>query len=83
MAENKSDGSKPGKPEDPPKEIAAKDLVKEEKKKETVWQKVKHGIQHFWDGTKLLGVEIKISYKLALKMAAGYELSRRERRQVS
>ncbi|CCX16336.1 Similar to Uncharacterized protein C23C11.17; acc. no. O13920 [Pyronema omphalodes CBS 100304] len=82
LAENKSDGSKPGKPEDPPKEIAAKDLVKEEKKKETVWQKVKHGIQHFWDGTKLLGVEIKISYKLALKMAAGYELSRRERRQL-
>lgn len=48
----------------------------------TVWQKVKHGAQHFWDGTKLLGVEIRISYKLALKMMAGYELSRREHRQV-
>jgi len=55
---------------------------KAEEKKLTVWQKIKHGVQHFWDGTKLLGVEIKISYKLALKMAAGYELSRRERRQV-
>jgi LETM1 and EF-hand domain-containing protein 1 len=55
--------------------------VKDEKKL-TVWQKVKHGVQHFWDGTKLLGVEMKISWNLALKMAAGYELSRRERRQV-
>lgn len=55
---------------------------KKDEKKTTVWQKVKHGVQHFWDGTKLLGVEIKISSNLALKMAAGYELSRRERRQV-
>jgi LETM1 and EF-hand domain-containing protein 1 len=53
-----------------------------DEKKATVWEKVKHGVQHFWDGTKLLGVEIKISWNLALKMAAGYELSRRERRQV-
>lgn len=55
---------------------------KKEEKKATIWQKVKHGVQHFWDGTKLLGAEIKISSNLALKMAAGYELSRRERRQV-
>lgn len=61
------------------KEVGA---AKKEEKKLTVWQKVKHGVQHFWDGTKLLGVEIKISWKLAVKMAAGYELSRRERRQV-
>ncbi|KAI5847196.1 LETM1-like protein-domain-containing protein [Morchella snyderi] len=55
---------------------------KKEEKKTTMWQKVKHGVQHFWDGTKLLGAEIKISSNLALKMAAGYELSRRERRQL-
>ncbi|TGZ83357.1 MRS7 family protein [Ascodesmis nigricans] len=54
----------------------------EEEKKLTVMEKIKHGVQHFWDGTKLLGTEIKISWKLALKMAAGYELSRRERRQL-
>lgn len=48
----------------------------------TLWQKVKKEAIHFWDGTKLLGVEIKISWKLALKMAAGYELTRREQRQV-
>jgi hypothetical protein len=32
--------------------------------------------------TKLLATEVRISSKLALKMAAGYELSRRENRQV-
>jgi LETM1 and EF-hand domain-containing protein 1 len=45
-------------------------------------QKIKHEVQHYWDGTKLLAAEVKISSKLALKMAAGYELSRREHRQL-
>jgi len=54
----------------------------EEKKKLTLWEKVKHEAAHYWDGTKLLGFEIRISSKLALKMAAGYELTRRERRQL-
>lgn len=48
----------------------------------TLWQKVKKEAIHYWDGTKLLGAEIKISWKLALKMAGGYELTRREYRQV-
>lgn len=61
------------------KAIAKKEEVK---KKLTVWEKIKHEAAHYWDGTKLLGFEIKISSKLALKMAAGYELTRRERRQV-
>jgi len=54
----------------------------EEKKKLTLWQKVKHEAAHYWDGTKLLVTEVRISSKLALKMAAGYELTRREHRQV-
>ena len=58
-------------------------LKKEEEKKLTIGQKIKKEIQHYWDGTKLLATEVKISSKLALKMAAGYELSRRENRQVS
>lgn len=62
------------------KEVAAK---KEEKKKMTLWQKVKHEAQHYWDGTKLLATEVRISSKLALKMAAGYELTRREHRQLT
>lgn len=56
---------------------------KEEKQKKTIWQKVKHEAQHYWDGTKLLATEVKISSRLALKMAAGYELSRRENRQLT
>lgn len=55
---------------------------KEEQKKLTIGQKIKKEIQHYWDGTKLLATEVKISSRLALKMAAGYELSRRENRQV-
>jgi LETM1 and EF-hand domain-containing protein 1 len=61
------------------KAIAKKE---EEKKKLTLWAKVKKELVHYWDGTKLLGFEVRISSKLALKMAAGYELTRRERRQV-
>lgn len=63
---------------DQTKEVAKK----EEKKKMTLWQKVKHEAQHYWDGTKLLATEVKISSRLALKMAAGYELTRREHRQL-
>lgn len=51
-------------------------------KKLTLGQKVKKELQHYWDGTKLLATEVKISSRLALKMAGGYELSRREHRQV-
>ncbi|OJJ48560.1 hypothetical protein ASPZODRAFT_130627 [Penicilliopsis zonata CBS 506.65] len=51
-------------------------------KKLTLGQKIKKEVQHYWDGTKLLATEVKISTRLALKMAAGYELSRREHRQL-
>ncbi len=56
--------------------------VKPEEKKLTTWEKVKHEAQHYWDGTKLLGLEIKISTKLLFKMLSGYELTRRENRQL-
>ncbi|KAI9778594.1 MAG: hypothetical protein M1839_007987 [Geoglossum umbratile] len=56
--------------------------VKKAQQKLTIMQKIKREINHYWDGTKLLGAEIKISTRLALKMAAGYELSRRENRQL-
>ncbi|KAF4310433.1 LETM1-like protein [Botryosphaeria dothidea] len=54
----------------------------EEHRKLTLWQKVKKEANHYWDGTKLLATEVRISSKLALKMAAGYELTRRENRQL-
>ncbi|KAF2013147.1 LETM1-domain-containing protein [Aaosphaeria arxii CBS 175.79] len=62
------------------KKVVAK--KEEEKVKLTVWQKVKKEANHYWDGTKLLVAEVRISSKLALKMAAGYELTRREHRQL-
>ena len=48
----------------------------------SLWGKVKREAHHYWDGTKLLATEVRISTKLAVKMAAGYELSRRENRQL-
>ncbi|KAI6366731.1 hypothetical protein MCOR25_005096 [Pyricularia grisea] len=59
-----------------------KDEPKKEEKKLTLGQKIKKEVQHYWDGTKLLAAEVKISSRLALKMAAGYELTRRESRQL-
>ncbi|AGO10022.1 AaceriAAR032Wp [[Ashbya] aceris (nom. inval.)] len=50
--------------------------------KPPLWARVKHEAQHYWDGTKLLGLEMKISFKLVMKMSAGYELSRREMLQL-
>lgn len=56
--------------------------TKKEQTKLSLWGKVKKEAHHYWDGTKLLATEVKISTKLAVKMAAGYELSRRENRQL-
>lgn len=68
----KSDGSKP-----------ATEVTKvDEKSKKSLWEKVKHEAQHYWDGTKLLGYEVKVSTKLLFKMALGYGLSRREANQL-
>ncbi|KFH43081.1 LETM1 domain-containing protein-like protein [Hapsidospora chrysogenum ATCC 11550] len=60
------------------------DVTKKEKeeKKLTLWQKVKKEAQHYWDGSKLLATEVRISWRLALKMAAGYDLTRREHKQL-
>lgn len=74
---------------DIPKELIKKEeapsteLVKEtDAAKPSLWEKVKHEAQHYWDGTKLLGYEIKVSTKLLFKVAAGYGLSRRETNQL-
>lgn len=53
-----------------------------EEKKLTLWEKIKKEAAHYRDGSKLLWFEIKVSFKLALKMAAGHELTRREWRQL-
>lgn len=74
--------SGPSKESKNPAEVAAPVPVKINPKKMTIWEKVKHEAKHYWDGTKLLGLEIKISSRLLLKMTAGYELTRREYRQL-
>lgn len=55
---------------------------KKEEKKLTLGQRIMKEVHHYWDGTKLLAAEVRISSKLAVKMSAGYELTRREHRQL-
>lgn len=51
-------------------------------KKKTLWQKIKAEAVHYWHGTQLLGLEIRISSKLTWKLLNGGHLTRREHRQV-
>lgn len=53
------------------------------KPKKTLWQKVKDEAVHYWHGTQLLGLEIRISSSLTWKLLHGGKLTRREHRQVS
>lgn len=59
-----------------------KKTTNEKKAKEPLVQRIKHEINHYVNGTKLLGYEIKISTKLLIKLVQGYELSRRESNQL-
>lgn len=79
------------KPPAPPKEVVPVNgssnssvpvapVVAEPKK--SIWEKVKHEANHYWNGTKLLGYEIKVSTRLLVKMVAGYGLTRRESNQL-
>ncbi|RKP03360.1 hypothetical protein CXG81DRAFT_6159, partial [Caulochytrium protostelioides] len=46
------------------------------------WTKVKEEAQHYWDGTKLFGKELRISTRLLRKVLHGTTLTRRESRQL-
>lgn len=46
------------------------------------WKKIKHEAAHYWNGTKLLVSEVRISSRLQWKILQGEALTRRERRQV-
>ncbi|RUP52279.1 LOW QUALITY PROTEIN: hypothetical protein BC936DRAFT_149431 [Jimgerdemannia flammicorona] len=52
------------------------------KPKKPLMQRIKDEAVHFWQGTKLLGFEIKISSKLLSKVLRGGKLTRREYRQL-
>ncbi|KAL1667792.1 LETM1-like protein-domain-containing protein [Schizophyllum commune] len=47
-----------------------------------VWKKVKHEAEHYWNGSKLLVSEVRISARLQWKILHGETLTRRERRQL-
>lgn len=66
-------------PSKKPTELAK---VDQDAVKLSLWDKVKHEVHHYWDGTKLLGLEMKISFRLLMKTAAGHQLSRRETLQL-
>ena len=50
--------------------------------KKSLWQRVKEEVRHYWDGTKLLATETKISTRLTFKLLKGQQLTRREYRQL-
>lgn len=52
------------------------------KPKKTLWERVKEEAVHYWHGTKLLGLEVRISSSLTWKLLNGGKLTRREHRQV-
>ncbi|RHZ56713.1 hypothetical protein Glove_397g12 [Diversispora epigaea] len=51
-------------------------------KKKPLTTRIKDELIHYWHGTKLLGLEIKISTKLLYKLLKGQKLTRREVRQL-
>ena len=51
--------------------------------KKSMWDKVKHEAKHYWESSKLLAHEVRISWKLQKKVLKGGTLTRREQRQVS
>ncbi|KAL6565302.1 hypothetical protein OROGR_002253 [Orobanche gracilis] len=65
--------------------IAVGSMSREDwKKKLRYWKdEFKSTLQHYWLGTKLLWVDVRISSRLLLKLASGKTLSRRERQQLT
>jgi LETM1 and EF-hand domain-containing protein 1 len=47
-----------------------------------VGSKLKHEAVHYWNGSKLLAAEVRISSRLQWKLLHGEILTRRERRQL-
>ncbi|KDQ14486.1 hypothetical protein BOTBODRAFT_32618 [Botryobasidium botryosum FD-172 SS1] len=77
-----SESSTPKKSDDSNSSTPAKATAPQPPLLTRVWTTVKHGAAHYWDGTKLLGKEIKISGRLQWKLLQGGKLTRREKRQL-
>jgi hypothetical protein len=54
----------------------------ESPKKLTLWEKTKHECKRYWIGSKLLWADMKISTRLARRLARGETLTRREHQQL-
>ncbi|QRW01721.1 LETM1 and EF-hand domain-containing protein anon-60Da, mitochondrial [Ceratobasidium sp. AG-Ba] len=61
----------------------SKDEPKPEGRVARAWAWVKHEANHYWDGSKLLAAEVRVSSKLLRKVLNGARLTRRERRQLT
>ncbi|CAE6458430.1 unnamed protein product [Rhizoctonia solani] len=61
----------------------SKDEAKPEGRLAKTWAWIKHEANHYWDGSKLLAAEVRISSKLLRKVLNGARLTRRERRQLT
>lgn len=57
-------------------------VVVSPKPKKTLWQRAKHEVVHYYNGFKLLYLEVKIAARMLWQILNGRVLSRRERRQV-
>ncbi|CAD6204013.1 GSCOCG00009834001-RA-CDS, partial [Cotesia congregata] len=60
--------------------IAVETTEKAVTEKRTIWQKVKAELLHYYHGFRLLGLDMKIAFKLVVRMLQGHELTRREHR---
>ncbi|XP_058805734.1 mitochondrial proton/calcium exchanger protein isoform X2 [Phymastichus coffea] len=49
-------------------------------KKQTLWQKIKAELLHYYHGFRLLGLDMKVSIKLIWRILQGNDLTRREHR---
>lgn len=59
--------------------FAEKTLIK----KQTLWQKIRAELLHYYHGFRLLGLDMKVSVKLIWRILQGNDLNRREHRLVS
>ncbi|EJD05916.1 MRS7 family protein [Fomitiporia mediterranea MF3/22] len=65
-----------------PTAVASKEGAVKEPLGTRIWKKVKHEAAHYWNGSKLLVSEVRISARLQWKILHGEALTRRERRQL-
>ncbi|EUC67390.1 leucine zipper EF-hand transmembrane-like protein [Rhizoctonia solani AG-3 Rhs1AP] len=61
----------------------SKDETKPKGRLAKTWAWIKHEANHYWDGSKLLAAEVRVSSKLLRKVLNGARLTRRERRQLT